>query len=123
MRDGSSTRRTDRPRRRIALKRAVMSARLLVVTLIGALVTTLTACRDEQAGPRPRPTVPPPPGAPSGAGAAGSVRTLDAAPTPLTFRSGATWGDGAVRYLGARVEPPGAGPGSQVRVSHYFQAE
>ena len=82
--------------------------RLLSLTLLVA------ACRDEQAGPPQRtPRLPPPT----------QLRTLDAAPGDLTFRSGATWGGGAIVYLGSRVTPPAAAPGQQVRVSHYFQAQ
>jgi hypothetical protein len=79
------------------------------------LSLSLAACRDEQAGPRPRtPSLPPP--------AQLQMRTLDAAPEDLTFRSGATFGGGAVAYLGSRVTPTQAPPGQPVQVSHYFQA-
>jgi hypothetical protein len=75
----------------------------------------LVACRDEQAGPRPRaqkmPTV-----------EQLQPRTLDAVPGDLTFRSGATFGGGAVVYLGSRMTPAQAAPGQQVMLSHYFQA-
>ena len=55
-----------------------------------------TACRDEQAGPKPHAkALPPPP----------QARLLDAAPADLTYRSGATFAGGAVRYLGTRVTP------------------
>jgi hypothetical protein len=82
--------------------------RLLTLTLLVA------ACRDEQAGPKPRvPGLPPP----------SQLRTLDAAPQDLTFRSGATFGGGTVVYLGSRVTPATAAPGQQVRISHYFQAQ
>lgn len=81
--------------------------RLLSLTLLVA------ACRDEQAGPKPRtPRLPPP----------AQMRTLDAAPEDLTFRSGATLGGGTIVYLGSRVTPPTAAPGQQVRLAHYFKA-
>jgi hypothetical protein len=85
--------------------------RTSVLPLLG--LTLLFACRDEQAGPRPRtPNLPPPT----------QVKTLDAAPADLTFRSGATWGGGAVVYLGSRVTPAQPSPGQQVQLAHYFQA-
>jgi hypothetical protein len=79
------------------------------------LLLLLVACRDEQAGPRPRAQKMP------------SVeqlqpRTLDTLPGDLTFRSGATFGGGAVVYLGSRMTPAQAAPGQQVMLSHYFQA-
>jgi hypothetical protein len=81
--------------------------RLLTLTLL------IAACRDEQAGPQARaPRLPPPT----------QLRTLDAAPTDLTFRSGATFGGGTVAYLGSRVTPSNAAPGQPVQVAHYFQA-
>lgn len=80
---------------------------LLTLTLL------VTACRDEQAGPPQRvPRLPPPT----------QLRTLDAAPADLTFRSGATWAGGSIVYLGARVTPAVAVPGQSVQVTHYFQA-
>ncbi|GHG74131.1 carbohydrate-binding family 9-like protein [Comamonas sp. JC664] len=82
-------------------------APLLAVTCLAS------ACRDEQAGPRARePRIPAPT----------QLRSLDAAPADLTFRSGATFGGGAVVYLGSKVSPERAAPGTQVRLSHYFQA-
>jgi hypothetical protein len=72
------------------------------------------ACRDEQAGPRQRP---PPLPAPT------QARALDAAPTDLTFRGGATFAGGSVVYLGSKVTPERAAPGEQVRLAHYFQAQ
>jgi hypothetical protein len=77
------------------------------------LLLLATACRDEQAGPKPRtPSLPPP----------AQARALDATPEDLTFRSGATFGGGAVRYLGSRMTPANAQPGQPVQLSHYFQA-
>jgi hypothetical protein len=73
------------------------------------------ACRDEQAGPHPR-TQRLPPAEPT------QLRTLDAAPADLTFRSGATFGGGAIIYLGSRVTPAKAAAGQPVVLSHYFQA-
>lgn len=82
-------------------------APLLAVTCLA------TACRDEQAGPRQQtPRIPAPT----------QLRTLDAAPADLTFRSGATFAGGAVVYLGSKVSPEKATPGTQVRLAHYFQA-
>ncbi|HEX5746813.1 MAG TPA: carbohydrate-binding family 9-like protein [Archangium sp.] len=81
---------------------------LLTLTLLA------TACRDEQAGPKPRAKALPPPA---------QARVLDAAPADLTYRGGATFGGGAVRYLGTRVSPPVAAPGQPVKLEHYFQAE
>ena len=77
------------------------------------LTLCLAACRDEQAGPRPRtPSLPPPV----------QLRTLEAVPADLTFRGGATFGGGAVAYLGSRVTPVQANPGQPVQLTHYFQA-
>ncbi|NMO22424.1 carbohydrate-binding family 9-like protein [Pyxidicoccus fallax] len=78
-----------------------------------SLMCLAAACRDEQAGPPQRaPRLPAP----------AQARTLDAAPADLTFRSGATFADGAVVYLGSKVTPRNAAPGEQVRLAHYFQA-
>lgn len=77
------------------------------------VLVLLTACRDEQAGPRPRPPPLPPPG---------EVRALESAPEDLTFRSGATFAGGAVVYLGSRLTPARPAPGQPVRVEHYFKA-
>ncbi|MFL5349140.1 MAG: carbohydrate-binding family 9-like protein [Hyalangium sp.] len=82
---------------------------LLTLTLM------LAACRDEQAGPRPRTQKLPP-------AEQTQLHTLDAAPPELTFRSGATFGGGAVVYLGSRVTPAQAASGQPVTLSHYFQA-
>jgi len=85
--------------------------RLSVVVLLA-----FVGCRDEQAGPKNR--------APKGPGPTPStsqVRTLDAAPPNLTHPSGATWGNGAVTYLGSMVEPAKPKPGDQVTLRHYFR--
>jgi hypothetical protein len=81
-----------------------------VLVLSGWLFLT-AGCRDEQAGPRPRP--PPAP----------AQRVLDAAPTDLSFRSGATFAQGAIRYLGSTVTPRSPNPGDKVTLRHYFKAE
>jgi hypothetical protein len=86
------------------------ASRLLTLLMLTLLAT---ACRDEQAGPKPRAKALPPPA---------QVRVLDAAPAELTYRSGATFGGGAVRYLGTRVTPPVAAPGQAVKLEHYFEA-
>jgi hypothetical protein len=69
------------------------------------LLSCLCSCRDEQAGPRPR--------GPAAAAASGQV-------APLTFTSGASFGGGALRYLGARVVPLSNQPGEPLRVTHVF---
>ncbi|MDC0715009.1 carbohydrate-binding family 9-like protein [Stigmatella sp. ncwal1] len=81
---------------------------LLPLLSLGLL---LAACRDEQAGPRPRTS-----------GASAQIKTLGAAPADLTFRSGASLGGGALVYLGSKVFPPQPSPGQAVQLSHYFQA-
>ncbi|HEX8433956.1 MAG TPA: hypothetical protein VF697_02585, partial [Archangium sp.] len=86
------------------------ASRLLSLSLLALLATS---CRDEQAGPKPRAKALPPPT---------QARVLEAAPADLTYRSGATLGGGAVRYLGTRVTPQGAQPGQSVQLSHYFEA-
>lgn len=78
-----------------------------LATLAVALASS--ACRDEQAGPKPRSASLP------------SPKLLDSAPEDLTFTSGATWAGGAVRYLGTRVAQPR--PGQPPVVAHYFRAE
>ncbi len=83
--------------------------------LVLVLVVVLTGCRDEQAGPKPRQTSRPPPAAPA-------ARVLDAAPTTLTFTSGATWAGGKVQYLGSVVDPQKPKAGDQVTLRHYFKA-
>lgn len=89
-------------------------SRLCVLPLL-MLPLLLVACRDEQAGPRPRtqrlPTA-----------EQLQPRTLDAVPGELTFSSGATFGGGMVAYLGSRVTPAQASPGQPVTLSHYFRA-
>jgi len=47
---------------------------------------------------------------------------MDKPPEGLTFHSGATWANGTVAYLGAKVSPPSARPGETVTVQHYFKA-
>ncbi len=86
------------------------ASRLLSLSLLMLLATS---CRDEQAGPKPRAKALPPPT---------QARVLEAAPADLTYRSGATLGGGAVRYLGTRVTPQGAQPGQPVQLAHYFEA-
>jgi hypothetical protein len=82
------------------------------------VVLALAACRDEQAGPKPKaPRVPQGMNAPVGQG----VRTVDATPS-LTFPSGGTWGNGAVVYLGSVVDPAKPKAGDQVSLKHYFKA-
>lgn len=101
----------------------------LAVCVLGGL----PGCRDEQAGPRPStppPAAPPgpqssqppppPPENPPAAASPGGV--LDAAPKELTFQSGATLGQGAVQYVGSRLEPSKAKAGSPIRLHHYFRA-
>ena len=94
----------------------VVSARMRWPMVVMA-VAALGACRDEQAGPRPKaPRAPPPAGQPPPAPA------LDSAPGELTWKSGATWGGGAVQYLGSKVEPAHPQAGQPVMVQHYFTA-
>lgn len=95
--------------------RAHMISVLRTVSLGMALLLLSGGCRDEQAGPKPRAQTMPPRGS-------GGGRLLDSAPADLTFRSGATWGNGAIRYLGSRVSPPNARGGQTVQLTHYFQA-
>ncbi len=64
-----------------------------------------TGCRDEQAGPR---------------GRAPTATRTDAGPVGLSFTSGASWGGGALRYVGARVVPLSPEPGAPVRLTHFF---
>ncbi|WNG25248.1 hypothetical protein F0U62_15350 [Cystobacter fuscus] len=77
------------------------------------LLSLLSACRDEQAGPKPRVKALPPPA---------RLRVLDAAPADLTYRAGTTFAGGSVRYLGTRVSPAVAAPGQPVQLAHYFEA-
>jgi hypothetical protein len=69
------------------------------------LALCLCSCRDEQAGPRAR--------APASLSVSGQL-------APLTFTSGASFGGGALRYLGARVVPLPSEPGAPLRVTHVF---
>ncbi|MFZ5471199.1 MAG: carbohydrate-binding family 9-like protein [Myxococcota bacterium] len=85
----------------------------LFVLAMGVMV--LAACRDEQAGPKHRPPSLPP-------ASGNEVRAFDAVPTDLTYRSGATWAQGAVVYHGSRVQPPNPRPGQAVMLTHYFSA-
>ncbi|HME92036.1 MAG TPA: carbohydrate-binding family 9-like protein [Myxococcaceae bacterium] len=81
--------------------------------LAGLALTAASSCRDEQAGPRPKPTAP---------GAQAHPQLLERAPEELTFRSGATWAHGAVIYLGSRVSFSPPGPRQSATLAHYFQA-
>jgi hypothetical protein len=71
-----------------------------------------TSCRDEQAGPRRRVAAPAP----------AAARILDVLPSDLSYRSAATWADGAVRYHGTRVRPSRPRPGEHVTLTHFFEA-
>ena len=84
----------------------------LAAALVAAAL--LSACRDEQAGPRDRPL--PPSAAPA------TGRTLQAVPGDLTFQSSGTWAGGTIRYLGSKVDPVRPRPGQPVQLTHYFQA-
>jgi hypothetical protein len=68
-------------------------------------VLFVCGCRDEQAGPRAR------------APAAAAAR---APQSPLSFTSNASWAQGALRYLGARVVPLSSAPGAPLRVTNVF---
>ncbi|WP_426746877.1 carbohydrate-binding family 9-like protein [Myxococcus faecalis] len=83
------------------------------IVLFLTLSCSVAACRDEQAGPKPRTQRLPEPA---------RARILDAAPSDLTFRAGTTFAGGSVVYLGSKVTPANAAPGQQVQLSHYFQA-
>jgi hypothetical protein len=72
------------------------------------LLVCLCSCRDEQAGPRAHPP------------AAGAAR---GGASELTFTSNASWGQGALRYVGARVVPLSGEPGAPLRVTHVFVPE
>lgn len=72
---------------------------------------TVTACRDELAGPRPK-----------GEAAASGMVATDAVPDDLTFRSGGRWARGGPTYLGARVTPARPRAGDRVTVTHVFRA-
>jgi len=84
------------------------------VALPAAIVLFTLGCRDEQAGPRPKPKA---------AGPLASGRILDGAPDDLTYRSGGTWAGGAIVYLGSRVSPVQPAPGQPAVLSHYFRAD
>jgi Carbohydrate family 9 binding domain-like len=72
------------------------------------LTLCLSGCRDEQAGPRAR------------APAAAAGQGANAQRAPLSFTSGATFGGGALRYVGARVVPLSPEAGAPLRVTHVF---
>ncbi len=94
---------------------------LLVALLAGV---ALSGCRDEQAGPKRRqaPTAPATQAAGAAVNTAPAGRVIDEVPGDLTFRSGATWAGGTMRYHGSRMEPANAAPGQPVRLSHFFEA-
>lgn len=58
--------------------------------------------------------------------AGAAQQTVIRAPTaevpPLNFKSGATWGDGAVEYLGSNISPQYPNAGDDVVVQHAFVA-
>jgi hypothetical protein len=81
----------------------------------------VSSCRDEQAGPKNRP--PPQQQQQAPAAPTAAVRTVDAVPSDLTFRSGGTWAGGTVVYFGTKLEPARPTPGQQVKLSHYFAAQ
>ena len=86
-----------------------------------SLCLALSACRDEQAGPKNRaPQRAPQAVAPATGG--GGVRTLDAVPGALTYTGNASWGSGAVTYLGSIIEPQKPAAGQPVQLRHYFRA-
>lgn len=97
------------------------------------LLVFLAACRDEQAGPRPRGAPgqqqqqqaqqPQQPGQPPQQ-RPGGVRSLEAIPpeVKLTFEATGTWAEGAVSYLGTLVEPALLEAGKPVRLTHFFRA-
>lgn len=72
-----------------------------------SLALLAAACRDEQAGPRPRVRAP----------ASGPAEGV------TTGATGATWGGGAIKYLGTRVERGRDERGQDaVRLTHRFEA-
>ena len=82
----------------------VQAVRLLPSILFLCLALLAPACRDEQAGPRPRPRAP----------ASGATE-----PTAVQ----GTWGGGAIRYLGTRVERGRNNAGQDaVRLTLRFEA-
>lgn len=95
------------------------------------LLLFLAACRDEQAGPRPRGAQQPQAQQQQqqqqqqpGQQQQGGVRSLDAIPPQikLTFEGTGTWAEGAVSYLGTLVEPAILQAGQPVRLTHFFRA-
>jgi hypothetical protein len=101
--------------------------------LLALSVIALCGCRDSQA---------PNPAEPSGAGgtrggtapvaqrdAASKVSAAQLVAPPATMRAvapgpiGATFGGGAVRYLGYEVAPARPTPGAAMRLTHYWQVE
>jgi hypothetical protein len=79
------------------------------------LAAVALSCRDELA-PSPRSAA-----QAAQVGQGGSV--LEGPPADLTFRSEATWAQGTVRYLGAKLSPERPRPGQQATIAHYFRAE
>jgi hypothetical protein len=75
----------------------------------------VVGCRDEQAGPKSRPS-------PAQPVPAAHATPSAQVPADLTFKSGATWGNGAVQYIGSKLEPAKPTAGQQVKLSHYFVA-
>lgn len=89
----------------------------------GLLLVFASACRDEQAGPKPKaPRGPAAVQQGQGQGGSGQVRTLDQPPPAFTHSSGATWANGAVTYLGSILEPQRPTAGQNVTLRHYFRA-
>ena len=79
--------------------------RLLPSTILLCAALLSAGCRDEQAGPRPRPRAP--------------ASAVTEAPGAVQ----GTWGDGAIQYLGTRVERGRNERGQEaVRLTHQFQA-
>ena len=100
----------------------LMKSRVLALALL-----VVTGCRDEQAGPKPKGAPPPQqqqPGQPPAQAGASQVRSLDALPpqVQLTFKSDATWAQGAVSYVGTIVEPNPPQAGQQMRLTHILRA-
>lgn len=93
--------------------RTFSDVRLLVVSL--AFFAVFAGCRDEQAGPKHR-------GSRTPGQQLQPLASVPNAPSDLTFRSGATWNDGALVYVGAKVTPVSVKPGETVTVRHYFLA-
>ena len=84
----------------------VQAVRLPSPTLLLCLALLAPACRDEQAGPRPRPRAP----------ASGTTE-------PTAGAVQGTWAGGAIRYLGTRVERGRNDRGQDaVRLTHRFEA-